>query len=129
METLLKIWPFIERFGVPIIAIVGGVSFFSINFYFQSIGKLRHLENYYISKSSLKGFKPKNIYFIGFYELKYSFKRLSKLDSNFTKYKSVRDQVSYIRMYCKYYKLVFPIIIILVITGNIINEFIIDSCI
>ena len=124
-EFLVEIWPYIENIGLPILAIIGGISFFSINFYFQGISELRHMDEYFSKKKTIKGFKSKNIYFIGVFDIIYCFRNLNKLDFDLVKFKRVKAQISYVKMYRNYYKYAFPIIILLIVIGVIINETII----
>ncbi|MAC94326.1 MAG: hypothetical protein CMC96_02370 [Flavobacteriales bacterium] len=118
---------YIENFGVPILAVIGGLSFFSLNFYIRDIKNLRLMDEYIKKNKNLRGFKYRTFPIVGLKDFLYSFKNLKNFNEiNFTIPK-FSDQVQVVRDYRKYYSIVFPILVSIAIIGIAINELVIDK--
>lgn len=127
MNNLDTFWGFIENIGVPILAIIGGLSFFSINFYLRECHYLRKMEEHLQNNKNLIGFKNQFFPVIWFDDVFYSFKRTSNFDPNHLKFRPFQEQLNTVKAFRKFYKIVFPIVITLAIIGIAINELIIDK--
>ena len=127
MDKLNTFWDFIENIGVPILALIGGLSFFSINFYLRECHCLRKMEEYIQNNKNLIGFKNQSFPIIWFEDVVYSFKRTSDFDPNHLKFRPFQEQLSTIKAFRKFYKIVFPIVITLAIIGMAINGLVIDK--
>ena len=100
METLNEIWPYVENIGIPILAAIGGITFFSINYYFRDCKNLYLMETYIKENKSLKGFNYQIMPLIGPNALYYSFKSLSNFDEKYMRIPKFKKQVESIRA-CK----------------------------
>jgi hypothetical protein len=128
MSSLEVFWNnYIENIGVPILAIIGGLSFFSLNFYVRDIKNLRLMDEYIKKNKNLKGFKYRSFPFVGLEDIFYSFKKKKKFPSLNFEIKKFNDQIQVIRDYRKYYMYAFPIVITLAAVGISINELVIDK--
>ena len=122
LNTLHEIWPYVEKIGVPILAFITGVSFFSLNSYWRTCANLRQLEKYIVANKSVKGYSKKSLPSVGLFDIIYSFKPISKFQAEFLDYKIFQELLNTIITFRKFYKIAFPIIIILAIIGITINE-------
>lgn len=124
MEFLKEYWDVVEKVGVPILAIIGGLSFFSINFYAVECMELSEMKTILKSKGNLNKYKPKNSFDVMLkpYSIFYIFTFLPNSDSPFLNNEKFAEQVRTIKAYRKFYKIVFPIVIILAAIGITLNE-------
>lgn len=127
METLNEIWPFVETYGIPILAVLGGLGFFSLNFHFIDCYNLSLMEDYINKHQSLKGFKEQKFPLIGIFAVFYSFKNLSKLDPELLKIRVFKEKVQSIKGQRKTYAYFFPILLALATVGIALNEIVIDK--
>jgi len=128
MESFLReIWPYVERIGIPILAIVGGISFISLNFYWRTCYNLRKLEEHIKRNKTTKGFIEKTFPAVGLQDIFYGFKTVSKFDEYSLKTEAFQESLGYIIAFRKFYRIIFPVVISLVVIGITINEIVIDK--
>lgn len=66
LESFLKeIWPTVEQYGPPCLAFVGGLTIFSVNYYWKSCHSLRKMEEFIKENNTIRGYKDCSIPFIG----------------------------------------------------------------
>jgi hypothetical protein len=128
MESYLReIWPYIESIGIPILAIIGGISFFSLNFYWRTCYNLRNLEEHIKRNKTSGGFIEKTFPAVGLRDIFYGFKPISKFDEGYFKIEAFQESLGYMIAFRKFYRIVFPIVISLAAIGITINELVIDK--
>ena len=127
MEKLTEIWPFVETFGIPILAFFGLLTFVSLNFYWRTISDLRRLENYIDKKGTVKGFLRKSFPIVSPLDIVFGFMPLSRFSENLTKFSIGREYLDTVRIFRKYYRVLFPTIIGIAAIGIAINERNIDK--
>ncbi len=124
MEFLKEYWYIVENVGVPILAFVGGISFFSLNFYAVECMELSEMKTLLKRNGNLKNYKAKG-YLGGLFNpisIFYIFTFLPNADSPFYENEKFNEQVRTIKSFRKYYSIVFPIVIILTTIGIALNE-------
>ncbi len=124
MEFLKDYWYIVENVGVPILAFIGGISFFSLNFYAIECMELSEMKTLLKRNGNLKNYKSKG-YLSGLFNpisIFYIFTFLPDTDSPFYENKKFNEQARTIKAFRKYYKIVFPIVIILATIGIALNE-------
>lgn len=127
MKYLNEIWPWVEKIGIPILAIIGLLTFGSLNSYWRTISELRRLERYIIQNNTAKGFKEKSFPVVGLIDIIFGFFPISKFDNRLTKFKLGVEQIESVKMFRKYYRIMFPLVIGLATVGIFINEILIDK--
>lgn len=127
MDTLREIWPYVEVVGPAVLALLIGISFFSLNVYLRSCSTLRAMEKYLDRNNTLSGFIEKPVPSIGLFDLFYAFKPISKLKKAHLQHPEFKSYVDGIKGFRKIYRIVFPLLITLAAIGIGINECIIDK--
>jgi small-conductance mechanosensitive channel len=126
-EKMIEYWTYIEKFGVPVLAFLGVVLWGSLFFYLQDCKVLKLMETEIKNKNSLIHFNKPTFIFVGISDIFYSFKNISSIEKSYFTHKKFQEQISVIKSYRKIYSYAFPIIILIVTIGILINEIIIDK--
>lgn len=127
MDLIQEYWPTILEIGGSILALIGGVIFFSLNIYFRDCKNLALMKEYISKHDSLHGFYIPRMSFIGVNAFIYAFKSISNYDHKFTKHRKFKSQLELISGYRKLYVTIAPIILLLVLVAFGFNCWIIAN--
>lgn len=128
MEDILKeIWPSAIKIGIPIILSIVGLTLLSINFYWRICSNMRDIEKYIRINKTAKGYKEKIFQYVGLFDIFYGFKPVSKFDKEYLKYRIFNEKLESIKVFRKFYRVVFLFIVLFLFVGIFINEYIIDK--
>ncbi|MDP2188331.1 MAG: hypothetical protein Q8J69_06575 [Sphingobacteriaceae bacterium] len=121
MQKLHQIWPHIETYGPPILAIGLAITVTLFNFYLRTISELRRLAKHLRRWGNAKPFESRTLPWVNLVDLWYGFLPLSKFDPILQGSRLGQEELDALRAFRKIFRWLLPSLFFLGALGLTLN--------
>ena len=122
MQKLHQIWPHIETYGPPILAIGLAITATLFNFYLRTISELRRLAKHLRRWGNAKPFESRTLPWVNLVDVWYGFLPLSKFDPILHGSRLGQEELDALRSFRKIFRWLVPLLFLITVVGLAINS-------